>query len=131
MSTKNRERVMEGFTDKNFPRGKECELDNSDVPDHEQMFKWSPHYNEFSRHRTDPDVTEEIVNELLNDSMVNKAEGSDWDNRYLFQKNIDGVEWTLVVADDKESSDTNGIPFPRYTLVTVFSNLHRKNGDRG
>lgn len=102
-----------------FPAGHECELTAEDVPDDESAFGWTDHYEAESRTRSDPSVTEDIVDQLLTDSAVREAPGSDWDNRYLFQTEIDGYEWTLVVADDGPDADQE-----RWVLITIYSNYH-------
>lgn len=103
-----------------FPAGEECDLSCKDVPDDEESFYFTMHYGECSRNRTDPDVTDDVIDTLLNDSIVRRA--PDFENRYLFQREIDGFEWTLVVADDGPDES------PRYALVTVYSNYHGSVG---
>lgn len=101
-----------------FPAGGECELTVDQIPDDEKSFGWTDHYENESRERTDPDVTKDVLDEILTEGVCKQAPGSDWDNRYLVQREIDGYEWTLVVADDGEDSRD------RWVMITVYSNYH-------
>jgi hypothetical protein len=105
-----------------FPAGHECDLTVEDIPDDENQFGWTDHYENESRERTDPDVTEEVLTELLTEGVCKEAPGEDWDNRYLVQREIDDYEWTLVVADDGEDSRD------RWVMITVYSNYHGSVG---
>lgn len=106
-----------------FPAGSECELTVDDLPDDETVFGWTHHYEHESRSRSDPDVTNEIINELLTSGICRKATGSSYDNRYLLQKTIDGYEWTMVVADDADTDYDE-----RWVLITIYSNYHGSVG---
>lgn len=105
-----------------FPAGAECDLTVEDIPDDENVFGWTDHYENTSRKRRNPDVTSDVIAELLTEGVCKEAPGSDWDNRYLVQREIDGYEWTLVVADDGEDARD------RWVMITVYSNYHGSVG---
>jgi hypothetical protein len=105
-----------------FPGGEPCEIDIGDLPDDEDEYGWTSHYEHDSRERTNPDVTQERIDSLLTTGVVWKAPGDGWDNRYLIQKEIDDYEWTLVVADDGEDARD------RWVLITIYSNYHGSVG---
>jgi len=105
-----------------FPAGGECDLTVEDMPDDENEFGWTNHYENESRKRRNPDVTDEVLEELLTEGVCKEAPGEDWDNRFLVQRGIDDYEWTLVVADDGEQSDD------RWVMITIYSNYHGSVG---
>lgn len=124
-----------------FPAGPECDLEPEDVPDDEDEFETTQHYDDRRNNRQNPNITETVVDYLLNNGEVREAPG-DWENpRYLFQARLSGYwsldpedreettsseckdyEWTLIVADDGEDADT------RFALITIYSNYHGSVG---
>jgi hypothetical protein len=114
---------------KTFPYGDGCELTAADFPDEEQAFNWTAHYEEESRQRRNPDVTDDIIEELLSDPTYIRQSKRDWEyDRFLLQKRIEvgerEYEWTLVIADDEEHPETTA----RWTIITVYSNYHGSVG---
>lgn len=105
-----------------FPAGMQCKVCVTGMPDDENEFGWTDHYENESRERTNPDVTQDVIEELLTEGVCREAPGEDWDNRYLVQKEVDGYEWTLVVADDGEESAD------RWVMITIYSNYHGSVG---
>lgn len=105
-----------------FPAGVQCDTDTADMPDDENEFGWTDHYTDESRERTNPDVTEDVIETLLTEGVCREAPGTRWDNRFLVQCEIDGYEWTLVVADDGNDSRD------RWVLITIYSNYHGSVG---
>lgn len=105
-----------------FPAGHQCDLTIADLPDDENDYGWTNHYENESRKRTNPDVTDEIVDELLTTGAVWGTPEDKWDDRYLVQKEMDGHEWTLVVADDGDCDAE------RWVLITIYSNYHGSVG---
>lgn len=110
-----------------FPAGPECQLAVTDIPDDENEYGWTDHYENESRERSNPPVTDAVVTEILTEGVVREAPGENWDNRYLVQREIDGKEWTIVVADDYQH-DEDYYPEDRWVLITVFSNYHGTYG---
>lgn len=108
-----------------FPAGRQCGTNVADMPDDEDSFGWTAHYEE-SRQRTNPDVTDEVIETLLTDAICREAPG-EWDNRYLVQTEIDGYEWTMVVADDGTAPDERE-NHDRWVLITIYSNYHGSIG---
>lgn len=105
-----------------FPAGQPCDLTVADVPSEIEKFSTEQHFDERRRTRQNPNVTDEVIEHLLTDSIVRRAPGNFENPRYLFQDEINDFEWTLVVADDGSESD------PRYALITVYSNYHGSVG---
>lgn len=103
-----------------FPAGDECVLTVDELPDHEEAFGWTLHYEEESRTRTNPSVTKDVLDELLSDGVVRRS--THHTDRYLVQKEINGYEWTLVVADNLDGGGTDWI------LITIYSNYHGSYG---
>lgn len=119
MASKNQPRQHRATSE--FPAGYECDLTCSDVPNDEDEFSKTDHYDDRRHKRSDPNVTDAVIDTLLNDAVVREAYG-DWENdRYLFQSEIGDYEWTLVIADDDSIE-------PRYALITVYSNYHGSVG---
>lgn len=108
---------------KKFPAGDETDVTCDDIPDNESDLGMTFHYEHESRKRTNPDVTDEIVDELLNDSEVREPYGDDYPNRLLLQKEIDGYEWTLVIADDEHSDEEKD-----WVLITIYCTGHGSVG---
>lgn len=106
-----------------FPAGEECDLTCSSVPNDETGFVLSPHYSDRRANRQHPEVTDRIVDMLLNDSEVRLSYRNDeYENdRYLFQRKAGKYEWTLVVAHDPDVA-------PEWVLVSVYSNYHGSVG---
>jgi hypothetical protein len=106
-----------------FPAGDECDLTVDDVPDDEDTFNKTEHYVERRANRSDPNVTQCVIDRLLTDSTVREAPSNhEFDHpRYLFQAEIGGYEWTLVVADDSEDDS-------EWALISVYSNYHGSTG---
>ena len=126
-TNKSRSELVDEFVSRaydGFPAGPECSLEISDFPDTEDEFSVTSHYVDESRQRTNPSVTDDIVIELLTDSVVRESFIEDCDNKYLLQKEIDGYEWTLVVADDEDNEFTDN----RWVLITIYSNYHGSQG---
>lgn len=125
-----------------FPAGSECDLTIDDLPDDEDDFWWTKHYEEETRPRQNPDVTDEIVDRLLSDGVVRQTFVEQHDDRYLVQLAIDAddvtdrlrygdaspdeYEWTLVVARDDVDRDSDHAC--EWALVTIYSNYHGSIG---
>jgi len=105
-----------------FPGGEPCDIDIDDLPDDEDAYGWTNHYENDSRNRSNPDVTDDRVGSLLTTGVVWAAPGDDWDNRYLVQKEMDGYEWTMVVAHDGSDEEDE------WVLITIYSNYHGSIG---
>lgn len=105
-----------------FPAGHPSDITIDDLPNDENAYGWTNHYENESRERTNPDVTDEIIDELLTTGAVWGTPDDKWDDRYLIQKEIDGYEWTLVVADDGDVDEE------RWVLITIYSNYHGSVG---
>ena len=104
-----------------FPTGTQCKVCRSDIPDDEMGFGWTQHYKDRKNGRQNPDVTSEIVEQLLTEGIVRQSDAME--DRYLVQKEIDDIEWTLVIAEyPKEEAVYD------WVLITVFSNYHGSIG---
>jgi len=111
-------RKMDGF-----PNGHHCDVSITDIPDSEDEFEKTDHYVQRKSERRNPAVTDEILTTVLTAGVVNKVTPqSHPDDRYLVQKECDGVEWTLVIASTGSLSDTE------WVLNTVFLNYHGSTG---
>lgn len=112
MATKHVEKLLE----EDFPRGVACDMYASDLPDDEMEFGWTDHYEKRRRERDNPKVTDEIVDELINDGMCFLSETHE--NRYLIQKEIDGRNWTLVVGNSDHG----------WALISIYCDYHGSDG---
>lgn len=107
-----------------FPAGEEPEdLTIDDLPDDEESFLTVPHYDDRRKNRVRPEVTDDVVSELLESGELRISPDSD-DDRYLIQKKIGKYEWTIVVADDRDREDLE----TDWSLLTVFSQYHGTYG---
>jgi hypothetical protein len=107
-----------------FPWGRDCDLTVDDLPSDEDEYYWTKHYKEDSRQRSRPEVTSEIVSEVLADGVVHKPRAEELDDRLLVQREIDGYEWTVVVGDDRHRNDI-GLD---WALITVYCQFHGSVG---
>jgi hypothetical protein len=114
-----------------FPWGRESDLDIDDFPTDEDEFYWTHHYANESRARSNPAVTESVVEELLDSGVVHKPYNEELDDRFLIQKEIDGAEWTIVIGDDRNGNLTkrateDGVESvdEDFALITIYSNYH-------
>jgi len=105
-----------------FPAGESCPLTVDALPDDEEAFGWTTHYEEESRCRSNPSVTNAVVSELLTDGVLRKTDYEEHDDRYLLQKEIDGYEWTMVIADNNDG------PHADWVLITIYSNYNGSYG---
>lgn len=103
-----------------FPAGEPCDIGCDDLPSVEAQCYLSEHYENRRTHRSDPPVTDDVVDTLLNNSIICRSDRDRDNTRYLCQRRIDGYEWTLVVADvrDEQAIAEN------WVLVTIYSNYH-------
>lgn len=95
----------------------------SQLPDSESDYHLTKHYTDDSRNRSNPDVTDDVVDTLLNDSVCRESDVERYSDRYLLQAEIDGYEWVLVVADDRSDDEEYD-----WALITIFSNYHGSVG---
>jgi hypothetical protein len=107
-----------------FPAGDECDRTIDEFPDDEDAYGMTDHYVDRRSDRQNPDITDSVVSTILNGAVV-RSDVHDFENpRYLLQTELDGYEWTIVIADDRENEKFEN----DYTLITVFSNYHGSVG---